>query len=116
MRCSSRSPTSTQPLDISDDAFAFEAIREVGPGSHFFGAEHTRRRFKDAFYAPFLSDWRNFETWEESGAMRIEERANTVMKSILAECTPPPIDQATDDELKDFMDRRKAEGGAPTDF
>jgi trimethylamine--corrinoid protein Co-methyltransferase len=105
-----------QPLDISDDAFAFEAIREVGPGSHFFGAEHTRRRFKDAFYAPFLSDWRNFETWEESGAMRIEERANTVMKSILAECTPPPIDQAIDDELKDFMDRRKAEGGAPTDF
>ena len=48
--------------------------------------------------------------------MRIEERANTVMKSILAECTPPPIDQAIDDELKDFMDRRKAEGGAPTDF
>ncbi|XDZ64620.1 trimethylamine methyltransferase family protein [Alphaproteobacteria bacterium LSUCC0684] len=104
------------PLDVSDDAMAFEAIREVGPGSHFFAAEHTQRRFKDAFYAPFLSDWRNFETWEESGSLRVEERANRIMKSILDEFTPPPLDEAIADELNDFVARRKAEGGAPTDF
>ena len=105
-----------QPLDTSEDALAFEAIREVGPGSHFFGAEHTKRRFKDAFYSPFLSDWRNFETWQESGGKRVEERANMLVKAILKEYTPPAIDTAIDEELKAFVERRKAEGGAPTDF
>ena len=28
-----------RPLDLSDDALAFDAIKEVGAGSHFFGAE-----------------------------------------------------------------------------
>ena len=80
-----------QPLDASEDALAFEAMKEVGPGSHFFAADHTQRRFKDAFYSPFLSDWRNFETWEEAGGLRIEQKANAVLKSILAEYTPPPL-------------------------
>jgi trimethylamine--corrinoid protein Co-methyltransferase len=105
-----------QPLDTSEDAFAFEAIRDVGAGSHFFGAEHTKRRFKTAFYAPFLSDWRNFETWEETGAVKAEERANAIMKAILAEYEPPPFDQSHHDELKAFVEKRRAEGGAPTDF
>ena len=105
-----------KPLDTSEDAMAFDAIREVGPGSHFFAAEHTQRRFKDAFYSPFLSDWRNFETWEETGALRVDERANRIMKSILEEFTPPHIDETINEELADFVRRRKAEGGAPTDF
>jgi trimethylamine--corrinoid protein Co-methyltransferase len=105
-----------RPLDLSDDALAFDAIKEVGPGSHFFGAEHTQRRFKDAFYAPFLSDWRNYEAWEEAGSVTTEKRANAIMKDILAEFTPPPMDAGIHDELLDFVNRRKAEGGVPTDF
>ena len=105
-----------RPLDLSEDALAFDAIKEVGAGSHFFGAEHTMRRFKDAFYAPFLSDWRNFEAWHEDGAKHVETRANTIMKAILAEYQPPPIDPANHEALADFVARRKAEGGVPTDF
>jgi trimethylamine--corrinoid protein Co-methyltransferase len=105
-----------QALDLSDDALAFEAIKEVGPGSHFFGAEHTQRRFKDAFYSPFLSDWRNYESWEEAGSVTTEKRANAIMKDILAEFNPPPMDAAIHDELLDFVNRRKAEGGVATDF
>ena len=103
-------------LDLSDDALGFDAIKEVGPGSHFFGSEHTQRRFKDAFYAPFLSDWRNYESWQEAGGLTTEARANGIMKAILDEFTPPPIDQARHDELLDYVNRRKAEGGVPTDF
>ncbi|MCE2516340.1 MAG: trimethylamine methyltransferase family protein [Alphaproteobacteria bacterium] len=105
-----------KPLDVSEDAFAFDAIREVGPGSHFFGADHTQRRFKDAFYAPFLSDWRNFESWQESGSVKTEERANAIMKSILAEFEPPRMAEDRHEELTAFVERRRAEGGAPTDF
>jgi trimethylamine--corrinoid protein Co-methyltransferase len=45
-----------------------------------------------------------------------EKRANAIMKDILAEFTPPPMDAGIHDELLDFVNRRKAEGGVPTDF
>jgi trimethylamine--corrinoid protein Co-methyltransferase len=38
------------------------------------------------------------------------------MKSILKEFTPPHLDESIKEELRDFVARRKEEGGAPTDF
>jgi trimethylamine--corrinoid protein Co-methyltransferase len=102
--------------DTSPGALAFDAIRDVGPTGHFFGAEHTQSRYTTAFYAPVLGDWRNFEAWEEAGAVATPERANRVWKAILAEYEPPPIDEGIRDELADFVARRKREGGAPTDY
>ncbi|MCB1452044.1 MAG: trimethylamine methyltransferase family protein, partial [Rhizobiaceae bacterium] len=43
------------PLEMTEDALAVDAIRDVGPGGHFFGTEHTQQRYKTAFYAPILS-------------------------------------------------------------
>ena len=103
-------------FDVSDDAFAFDAIREVGPGSHYFGADHTQRRFKTAFYAPFLSDWRNYETWEETGALKTEERANRMVKAILEDYQKPAMDEGHHEALVAFIEKRRKEGGAPTDF
>ncbi len=34
-----------QPVEINEDALGVEAIREVGPGGHFFGAAHTLARY-----------------------------------------------------------------------
>jgi hypothetical protein len=100
----------------SDDDLAVEAIREVGPTGHFFGAAHTQARYETAFYAPFLSDWRNYERWSAAGAEETPKRANRIWKQILAEFEPPPIDFAVAEELRDFVERRKREGGAPTDL
>ena len=58
------------PLEVDDDTLALDAIREVGPGGHFFGAAHTLARYRTAFYAPMVSDWRNFESWREAGRAR----------------------------------------------
>ena len=102
---------STDETDI-----ALDAIREVGPGGHFFGCAHTQERYETAFYSPFLSDWSNFETWQERGAVRTPERANRIWKQILADFEAPPIDPAVDEELQAFVAKRKEEGGAPTDF
>ena len=103
--------------DTSPEALAVEAIAEVGPHGHFFGAEHTQSRYATAFYAPFLSDWRNYEAWAEAGADRRRPSAPTaIWKAILAEFEPPPIDEAIREELADFVARRKREGGAPTDY
>jgi trimethylamine---corrinoid protein Co-methyltransferase len=100
----------------TEDDIAVEAIREVGPEGHFFGSAHTRERYTTAFYAPIASDWRNFEAWQLGGSEDTLRRAHRIYKAILAEFEPPPMDPGHRDALADFVARRKAEGGAPTDF
>ena len=104
------------PLDLSEDALAVEAIREVGPGGHFFGTPHTQARYRSAFYAPVLSDWRNFESWQLAGSPTAIEKANRIWKERLAAYEQPAMDPAIREELDSFVDRRISEGGAPTDF
>ena len=47
---------------------------------------------------------------------RKRDAAQAAERSFLAEYTPPPMDSGIHDELLGFVNRRKAEGGAPTDF
>uniref|UniRef100_UPI003BAC350A trimethylamine methyltransferase family protein n=1 Tax=Stappia sp. TaxID=1870903 RepID=UPI003BAC350A len=105
-----------EPLDTSPEALAVDAIRDVGPGGHFFGTAHTQARYKTAFYAPLISDWRNFESWTEAGSPSAFDKAQGVLAQALGEYETPPMDPAIAEELADFVARRKAEGGAPTDF
>jgi trimethylamine--corrinoid protein Co-methyltransferase len=103
-----------EPLETGADALALDAIREVGPGSHYFQAAHTMARYEHAFYAPLISDWRNFETWQEAGSLDATQRANRTWKALLAAYEPPPLDPAIAEEIEAFVARRKEEGGAPT--
>jgi trimethylamine---corrinoid protein Co-methyltransferase len=105
-----------KPLDMSEEALGFDAIREVGPGGHFFGAQHTLSRYADAFYAPLISDWRNFQQWTAAGQPVAWQRANALWKQALAEYREPPMDEAIAEELDAFVARRVEEGGQPTDF
>ena len=105
-----------KPVPVTEDDIAVEAIREVGPHGHFFGCQHTQERYETAFYNPFLSDWSNYEAWEQRGSIDTARRANGIWKKILAEFQAPPLDEAIHEELKEFVERRKREGGAPTDF
>ncbi|MCV3271209.1 trimethylamine methyltransferase family protein [Roseobacter sinensis] len=98
------------------DEIALDAIKSVGNAGHFFGIQHTQDRYTTAFYQPFLSDWRNYEGWEVAGAVWTPERAHLMFKEIIGSFEAPPMDVAIREELADFVARRKAEGGAPTDF
>ncbi|MCC1492175.1 trimethylamine methyltransferase family protein [Cognatishimia sp. F0-27] len=102
--------------DVSEDALAVEAIRDVGPDGHFFGCQHTQDRYTTAFYQPFLSDWKNYEAWEAAGGVWTPERAHLIYKSILADFEPPELDGTIREALERFVANRKQEGGAPTDF
>lgn len=100
----------------TEEDIALDAIREVGPGGHYFGCQHTQDRYSTAFYAPFVSDWRNFEAWEGDGAVWTPERAHRIYKAILAEFEAPDMNGDHQEELRRFVAKRKQEGGAPTDF
>ncbi len=101
---------------VDDDTLAVEAMREVGPGGHFFGAAHTQARYRTAFHRPMLSDWRNYEAWEEAGSPEAPAKANRLWKTLLAAYEPPPMDPARREELDAFLARRVEEGGVPTDY
>ena len=96
-------------VELGSERIAFEAMEEVGPGGHFFGAQHTLSRFDSAFYEPMLSDWRNFENWSESGARTGTERAHLIWKDLLRTYEQPALDPAIDEELEAFVARRKTE-------
>jgi trimethylamine--corrinoid protein Co-methyltransferase len=99
-----------------DEDLAFDAIKEVGAGGHYFGVQHTQDRYQDAFYAPIVSDWRNYEAWQADGSVWTVERAHRIYKQILAEFEAPEMNGDHLEELQRFVARRKEEGGAPTDF
>jgi len=105
-----------QPVTYGESELAFDAIVEVGQGGHFFGTQHTQDRYETAFYSPFLSDWSNFENWEDRGSVLTVERAHRIWKQILKDFEAPAMDIAIREELDAFVARRKSEGGVATDF
>jgi len=105
-----------EPLALDRASLGLDAIREVGPGGHFFGCAHTQERYRTAFYAPLVSDWRNHESWKEAGAPDAARHAHRIYQEVLAAYEPPPLDPAIKEEMDAFVARRIAEGGAPNEF
>jgi trimethylamine--corrinoid protein Co-methyltransferase len=95
-----------RPLDTARDELGIEAMREVGPGGHFFGAAHTLARYEDAFYAPMVSDWRNYESWREAGAEDAAARAARLWRE-LAEAAPPTLDPAATEAVAALAAQRR---------
>jgi trimethylamine--corrinoid protein Co-methyltransferase len=94
--------------DLSANGQAMDAIREVGPGKHFFGCAHTQANFETAFYRSSLADYASWEQWEAEGALDIQSRANAAWKKTLAEFEAPALDFSVHDELCDYIARQKA--------
>jgi len=101
-----------RPIDFDDLDDVMVAIKEVGPGGHFLGCDHTMSRYKTIFHAPMLSDWRPYEFWQDAGAPDTAQRANTVWKDLLHRYTPPPMDPAINEALLDYIARREREIGS----
>ncbi|MGL6279817.1 MAG: trimethylamine methyltransferase family protein [Gaiella sp.] len=95
-------------VDLSPSGQALDAILTSEPGQHFLGHAHTLANFETAFYRSPVADNASFEQWELEGAQDAERRANALWKRMLAEYEPPPIDDAVDEELREWIERKKA--------
>ena len=95
-------------IDLSENGQGLDAIREVGPGSHFLGSAHTRANFETAFYRSPVADNNSFEQWESEGGLDCAKRANRLWKEMLAGYEAPPIDEGVDEALREFIARKKA--------
>ena len=106
-----------EPLGFSEEDLAFETIKEVDSTGHFLGTAHTRARYSSAFYQPILSDWRNFETWSETGSPTAYDHAERAYQELLQSYeAPPALPVEIDEELAAFVAKRVEQGGVATDF
>ena len=94
-------------VDVSERGMALDAIREVGPGNHFFGCAHTQAHFENAFHHSNIADYASYEQWLADGSLSAEQRANRVWKQMLEDYVDPGIDAALDEALLDFCARRR---------
>lgn len=95
-------------LDLSENAQAMDAIREVGPGEHFLASRHTLKNFKSALYRPATSDNNSFEQWSEEGGLDTAQRANRIWKELLDSYRKPVLDDGILEGLKEYVAKRKA--------
>ncbi|MEM7490044.1 MAG: trimethylamine methyltransferase family protein [Pseudomonadota bacterium] len=96
-------------VDVDEEAQALDAIREVGPGGHYLGCDHTQTHYKTAFWRSELFDYKPYETWSDEGSRDTRILAHDRMEAMLAAYEEPAMDPAIRDALVDYVARRKAE-------
>ena len=96
-------------LDISENGQAIEELLIHEPSEHHLGTAHTLQNFETAFYRATTADNSSYEEWSEKGGLDSAQRANGAWKAQLAEYEAPEIDNAIDEELRAFVELRRAE-------
>ncbi|HUN21694.1 MAG TPA: trimethylamine methyltransferase family protein [Anaerolineales bacterium] len=96
-------------LDLSPEGMAMESIRDVAPGGHHLGTDHTLRNFRTAFHRAEIFDYNSAEQWQEEGSRTAEDRATDKWKRMLRDYQAPELDSTLDQALQDFIQKRKRE-------
>jgi trimethylamine--corrinoid protein Co-methyltransferase len=99
----------SQGLRWDDFDEALAAVRDIGPGGHYLGHQHTQDNFQRAFFMPKLFDNNSIEQWIAEGSVEITERALSYAKQLLKEYEEPELDPAVNEELLDYIGRRESE-------
>jgi len=95
-------------VSMDENGQAMDAIREVGPGGHYLGCQHTQSNFKTAFWRTDVLDYKPYETWEEEGARDSATLANQRVKKLLRDFQAPALDPAIAEALESYVAQRKA--------
>lgn len=95
-------------VDLSENGQALDALLTNGPGQHFLGHDHTLANFESAFWTAEMADHNSFEQWEIDGVRDAPALANARWKQTLADNERPPLPDAVDAELTEWIERRKA--------
>jgi len=96
-------------IDLSDDALALQSLREVAPGGHHLGTEHTISHFESAFFKSKLFNYDDAEKWRLDGSKSADQAATEKVKELLADYEPPEIDPSVEEALQEFVAKRKNE-------
>jgi len=65
--------------------------------------------YTTAFYEPLVSDWSNFETWQENGEQTAYQRANRIYRQALKDFEEPEMAATVRESLQQFARERRRE-------
>ncbi|WGW03597.1 trimethylamine methyltransferase family protein [Tropicibacter oceani] len=88
---------------------ALEAVSDIGPGGHYLGHPHTQDHFQSAFFMPEMFDNNSIEQWMAEGSTQVTQRALKQARKLLEAYEEPPLDEAVNDALLDYIARRERE-------
>ncbi len=97
-----------QGFGAEGEDLAADAYLEALPGQTHLATAHTLRQYQSANFMPGIPEPGPWEAWSGDGSRRVEERANTVWKTMLNSYEAPSMDDAIAEALNDFVARRKA--------
>ncbi|MBS4007254.1 MAG: glycine betaine--corrinoid protein methyltransferase [Desulfitobacterium hafniense] len=95
-------------IDFAEEKFAFDIIREVGPGGHFLTQKHTRKNHKVELRRAELSDRQSYDGWAKERT-DTNQRAHKRWQDVLASYVPPALDEQLKTALDEFIAKRSAE-------
>ena len=100
-------------FEVNEETLALDVIRDVGPGGHYLGTDHTRRCFRQELWVPSLSDRSAWGVWEAGGKKDILVRARERVEGLLAAHEPIPLPEAraraVDAIVRDICEREGVE-------
>jgi trimethylamine--corrinoid protein Co-methyltransferase len=96
-------------IDTSEERFAIDAMRAEGPGGMFLAADHTLAHFREWMFMSPLFRSQAYVTWQKQGSATTATLATAEWKKLLESYEDPGIDPAVDEELQEYMQRRRAE-------
>ncbi len=95
-------------MELDENAFGLDSYRQrKSHNEHFLGTEHTMQNYKTVFYESNTADNNSFEQWELDGSKTSEQRANEIWKHRLNNYEIPDMDEAIDEELKEYIAKKK---------
>ena len=96
-----------KPVELSDDAFAMDLIKELETSGNYLMQPHTLNRCRDEFFIPDLGIRTLHNSWLEMEHREISDRARHLLENRLAEYEKPKIDPALEKKLIEYVSARK---------
>jgi len=96
-----------QPVELTDDAFAVDLIKEMGTAGGYLMQPHTLKRCRDEFFAPDLGIRALHNTWLAMEPREMTARAHHLFENRLEGYEKPEIDPALEKKLVQYVNERK---------
>ncbi len=95
-------------IRFSEETFAFDLIKKIGPGGHFLLEDHTLYNFRKEQRLTNLCDRRAYGVWVDN-SMDSVQRAEKKWETILAEYSAPELDPSINEKIVKFIENRTKE-------
>ena len=97
-----------RPLNVTDERIDFDTIKSVGIGGEYLTHPSTFEHCRTEFFLPDVMIRDDFETWQNGGKKRADERVMDIFNERIAQYKRPEIDSGIERDLSKFVAERKA--------